>query len=73
MSGVKGYESKIKMCIHNNTPINRSAAGSGASRRNKKLTGKTDWFRKTPDLSDPPPDGNPHTKSAIERGGGTPK
>ena len=46
LSGVKGYETKLKQCAKNCTPVNRSAAGSGASRRKKKLTGKTDWFRK---------------------------
>ena len=51
--GVKGYESKLKKCAQNNTPINRSVAGSGASRRKTKLTGKTDCFRKPLDPSDP--------------------
>ena len=56
LSGIKGYETKLKKCPKDNTPVNRSAAGSGTSRRKKKLTGKTDWFRKSPDPSDPPPD-----------------
>ena len=37
LSGVKGYESKLRQCAKNCTPVNRSAAGSGASRRKKKL------------------------------------
>ena len=46
ISGIKGYESKIAKCLQAGTPINRSAASSGASRRRKKLIGKSEWFRK---------------------------
>ena len=58
LSGVKGYESTLKKYVQNNTTINRSAEGSGSSRRKKKLTGKTDWFRKPSNPSDTPPYGD---------------
>ena len=76
LSGVKGLEFKLEQCTKNCTPVNRSAAGSGASRRKKKLTGKTDWFRKPSEPSDTPPDGDLTNNISNEEGGGgvgTPK
>ena len=46
LAGIKGYENKLKRCVRDKKPLNRSAKQSGASRRKKKLTGKSDWFKK---------------------------
>ena len=72
LSGVKGYESRLKQCAKNNTPINMSATGCDASRRKKKLTGKTDWFRKPSEPSDPPPDDDLPNNISNGEGGGSP-
>ena len=47
LAGVKGYEAKFKKARQSSSPMNRSAKQSSAGRRRKKLTGKSDWFRKT--------------------------
>ena len=47
LAGVKGYEARLKKTKKSGNPMNRSAKQSSAGRRRKKLTGKSDWFRKT--------------------------
>ena len=49
-AGVKGYEAKLKKARKSNSPLNRSAKQSSSVRRRKKLTGKSDWYKKTSDM-----------------------
>ena len=46
ISGLKGYERMKTKALKLNKPLHRSAKESAHVRRLKKLTGKSDWFRK---------------------------
>ena len=46
LSGIKGYNNKVKKCQKSGTPLHRSAKLSFIARRLAKLTGKSNWFRK---------------------------
>ena len=46
ISGIKGYENRLKNCRKNKTRIHRTAKESSGTRRTKKLTAKSSWFRK---------------------------
>ena len=53
VSGLSGYESKVKRCTEKGKPMNRSTALSAPSRRKKKLIAKSAWFRsKTNDVQE---------------------
>ena len=45
LHGLKGWRSKMDRCKSSNQPVHRSAKESAASRRHKKLTGKSTWFK----------------------------
>ena len=45
-AGLKGYEAFLRKCLNGNAKMHRSAAEGAASRRVKKLLGKSNWFKK---------------------------
>ena len=45
LSSLKGWRSKMDRCNSSNQPVHRSAKESAASRRHKKITGKSSWFK----------------------------
>ena len=45
ISGIKGHTSKINHCQKTGTHFNRSASDSTASRRHKKMSSKSSWFK----------------------------
>ena len=46
LSGIKGFQNKVRKCLKNGTPLHRSAKLSFGARTLAKLTGKSNWFRK---------------------------
>ena len=46
MSGIRGFESRLRRCVKEGRPLYRTSAQSAGSRRKKKLLGKSDWFKK---------------------------
>ena len=45
LSGIRGYESKVKRREQSGTPLYRTAVESGNSRNRKKIMGKSTWFK----------------------------
>ena len=46
LGGIKGYESMIRRCKKGERSLHRSSGESSALRASRKLTGKSEWFRK---------------------------
>ena len=46
-SGLRGFEGKLRKHRSGTVKLHQSAASGKAARNRKKLTGKTDWFRKS--------------------------
>ena len=44
--GIKGYESKLRRCQESGVPIRKKAKESSQARMRKKLTAKTNWYKK---------------------------
>ena len=65
VSGMKGHVRKVARCIKEGKPFHRCASASAQSRKSKKLTQKSSWFKNKADES--ASDTDP-TKS--ENGGG---
>ena len=54
LSGLKGYLKRRRQCFESGSQPNRSAKDSSVSRRWRKLTGMSNWFRsKKPELASP--------------------
>ena len=45
LSGLRGYEAKMKKRIEDGLPLYRTSEVSGATRTKKKLLGKSTWFK----------------------------
>ena len=46
MSGIRGFESRLRRCVKEGRPLYRTSAKSAGARRKKKLLGRSDWFKK---------------------------
>ena len=46
LSGIRGFEAKVKRREQGGIPLYRTAAESGKSRNRKKIIGKSTWFKK---------------------------
>ena len=47
LSGIRGFEAKVKRREQGDIPLYRTAAESGKSRNRKKIIGKSTWFKKS--------------------------
>ena len=52
MSGMKGHLRKAARCEKEGKPFHRCAAGSAKSRKSKKLTQKSRWFKNKEDCQE---------------------
>ena len=59
ISGLKGWRSKLDRCKREGWKFNRSTKDRSTARRTKKVTGKTNWFRKPNNQEDQAPNSDP--------------
>ena len=58
MSGMKGHIRKVARCEKEGKPFHRCAASSAKSRKSKKLTQKSRWFKNKEDCHEPGANGD---------------
>ena len=70
LAGIKGYENLIRRCKKGERSLHRSSAESSSLRARKKLTDKSEWFKKSDKPNaDPEEEDNP-TEKWLKAGNG---
>jgi hypothetical protein len=70
LAGIKGYENLIRRCKKGERSLHRSSAESSSLRARKKLTGKSEWFKKSDKPNTDPEEEDSPTEKWLKAGNG---